>query len=175
MNLGTARVVIIVALVVVGVAVLANGFTDVSGAVATPSGPSTSASNSPTPTQSASNQPSTSPQPNQNGVLIMVLNGTDSTGLAADVQDALVSKGYVAPNPPGNSPVPGVEKSTVYYRTGQQEEQNHADAQYLAETYLDDAAVQRLGPVFDDIVPNTVTVVVVIGQDYADAHPAGGN
>jgi hypothetical protein len=174
-NLGTARVVIIVALVVVGVAVLANGFTDVSGAVDASSGPSVSASGSPSPTETASNQPSSSPRPNQNGVLIMVLNGTDSTGLAADVQDTLVSKGYVAPNPPGNSPVPGVEKSTVYFRTGPQEEQNHADAQYLAETYLDDAAVQRLGPVFDDIVPNTVTVVVVIGQDYADAHPAGGN
>jgi LytR cell envelope-related transcriptional attenuator len=173
-NLGTARVVIIVALVVVGVAVLANGFTDVSGAVGASGGPSGTGSGSVTPSQTPSNRRSSAPSPQQNGVLIMVLNGTDSTGLAADVQDALENKGYVAPNPPGNSPVPGVEQSTVYFRTGQQEDQNHADAQYLAETYLDDAAVQRLGPVFDEIVPNTVTVVVVIGQDYADAHPAGG-
>jgi LytR cell envelope-related transcriptional attenuator len=172
-NLGTARVVIIVALVVVGVALLANGFTDVGATTGASTGPSASVSGSSSPSQSQSSQSSSSPRPNQHGVLIMVLNGTDSTGLAAQVQDALVGKGYVAPNDPGNSPVPGVEKTTVYYRTGQEEDQNHADAQYLAETYLDNAAVQRLGPVFDEIVPNTVTVVVVLGQDYADAHPAG--
>jgi hypothetical protein len=173
-NLGTARVVIIVALVVVGVAVLANGFTDVGATAGAPTGPSASVSGSASPSQSQSPQASSSPKPNQHGVLIMVLNGTASTGLAAQVQDVLVGKGYVAPNDPGNSPVPGVEKTTVYYRTGTEEDQNHADAQYLAETYVDNAAVQRLGPVFDDIVPNTVTVVVVLGQDYADAHPAGG-
>jgi uncharacterized membrane protein YdfJ with MMPL/SSD domain len=174
-NLGTARVVIIVALVVVGVAVLANGFTDVGQTLGASTGPSASTSgSSSSSSQSQSSQSSSSPRPNQHGVLIMVLNGTDSTGLGAQVQDTLVGKGYVAPNDPANSPVPGVEKTTVYFRTGQEEDQNHADGQYLAETYLDDAAVQRLGPVFDDVVPNTVTVVVVLGQDYADAHPAGG-
>jgi hypothetical protein len=171
-NLGTARVVIIVALVVVGVAVLANGFTDVGQAVGASTGPSTSSSGSPSPSQSQSSQSSSAPSPQQNGVLIMVLNGTDSTGLAAVVQDALKKKGYVAPNDPSNSPVPGVEKTTVYYRPGPQEDQNLADATYLAATYLDDAEVQKLGPVFDDVVPNTVTVVVVLGQDYAEAHPA---
>lgn len=175
MNLGTARVVIIVALVVVGVAVLANGFTDVGQAVGTSTGPSTSSSGSPSPSQSQSSQSSSAPSPQQNGVLIMVLNGTDSTGLAAVVQDALKKKGYVAPNDPSNSPVPGVEKTTVYYRTGPQEDQNLADANYLAATYLDGAEIQKLGPVFDDVVPNTVTVVVVLGQDYAVAHPATGN
>ncbi len=175
MNLGTARVVLIVALVVFGVAVLANGFSDGGPEIAGSISPSVSGQSSSSTGQSHSNHSSSSPSPNQNGVLIMVLNGTDSTGLAADVQDSLVKKGYVAPNPPGNSPVAGVEKTTVYYRTGQQEDQNHADAQYMADTYVDGAAVQRLGPVFDEIVPNTVTVVVVLGQDYATAHPAGGN
>lgn len=170
-NLGSTRVVIIVALVVAGVAVLANGFGD-EGAAAAPTvtgTPSPGSTSSPSGTASPSESASETPAPQTKGVLIMVLNGTNVTGLATLAQDMLVTEGYVAPDLAANALAPGVKITSVYYRPGDAEEQNKADAAYIAKTFFPGSEVGRLSPAYDGIVKPSVTVVVVVGDDYAKA------
>ena len=76
MNPGIARLAIIIALIVGGVAVLANGFSE-EGAAAPPDDSSTP---SPTGTPSPTRTPQASVVPQQDGVLIQVLNGTSAAG-----------------------------------------------------------------------------------------------
>jgi len=173
-NLGTARILIVVALVAAGAVVLANGFEDEPST--TSASPSASASPtepgaSPTSSETASptDEPSATPPPVTEGVAIVVLNGTSVPGLAAQAQDMLKGEGYVAPTDPGNAPQPGVEVTTVYYRPGDNAAQNKADATYISETFFPGSNVDKLGPTFDDIVVNSVTVAIVIGQDYAES------
>lgn len=168
MNLSTGRVLIIVALVVAGLAVLANGFIDPGESVAAPSGSSSPTSTDTTPpstTQTPS--PTVTPAPQTQGVLVMALNGTDVTGAGAAAQDLLVSDGYKAPQLAGDAPVSGVKKTTVYYRDDGNAAQNAADATYIADKYFHGAPVKKLDPSFSTIVPPSVTVVVVVGEDYA--------
>ena len=96
----------------------------------------------------------------------MALNGTDVTGAGAAAQDLLVSDGYKEAQPSDNAPVSGV-KTTVYYRDDENAAQNQADATYIADTYFDGAPVKKLDPSFSDVVPDSVTVAVVVGADYA--------
>ena len=169
MNLSIGRVVIIVALVVVGLAVLANGFLDQGSTAAAPSGsltPSVSVSQS---SSTTSPPASPLPSPQTEGVLIMSLNGTDVTGAGAAAQDLLVSDGYKAPKPAADAPVAGVKKTTVYYRDDDNAAQNQADATYIATTYFDGAQVKSLDTELDSIVPPSVTVVVVVGEDFANS------
>ena len=168
MNLSTGRILIIVALVVAGLAVLANGFVDTGETVATPSGSSTPHSSVSTPPSTTGSPSATAtPSPQTQGVLVMALNGTDTTGAGAAAQDLLVSDGYRAPQPAGDAPVQGVKKTTVYYRDDDSAAQNAADATYIADTYFDGAPVKKLDPSFSNVVPPSVTVVVVVGADYA--------
>jgi hypothetical protein len=172
-NQGTARVVIIVVLVALGAVVLANGF-DGDGAAAgpTPSGSPSATTTPPTPTESGGEPtPTETPSPQTTGVLFSALNGTSVTGLAAEVQEALVAEGYVAPEEPGNAPQAGVQVTTVYFRDGDNAAQNRSDATYVAETFFPDIEpeVKKLTDAFLDIVPNSATLVIVVGQDYADA------
>jgi len=187
MNLGTWRIVIIVVLVVTGVAVLANGFDDADPAFAAPS-----ATGSPSPGDGGDGDPTDSPEPSDppddpsptppprtSAVLVKVFNGTTVTGLAGVVQDDLVAAEYVAPNDPANAPTEGVTRTRVYFRGGPNADQNRADATYIAETFLRDTIgrmpkVEELSSIYTvEFVPNTVTVVVLVGQDYADAIAAG--
>jgi hypothetical protein len=176
-NLGTARIVIIVALVAAGVVVLVNGFDEPETAAASPStsptatvtiGPSDTTS--PSVSESPTTEPSETPSPQQEGVIVAVFNGTTTPLLAAEVMDTLMNDQYLEGQAPDNAPAPGVEQTIVYYRAGGQDEaQNKADATFLAETYFTDAKVEKLGPTFDDLVKPTTSLVVVIGQDYADS------
>ena len=105
MNLGTARIVVIVALVVVGAVVLANGFPD-SGEAAAPLGTttpsqSTSPSTPSSPSVSATQTPS--PQPAAD-VTFMALNGTEVAGAGAAAQTTLTNHGYVSAQDATNAP-----------------------------------------------------------------------
>ena len=100
-------------------------------------------------------------------MIIIALNGTDVTGAGAAAQDLLVSDGYKEAQPSDNAPVAGVKKTTVYYRDDENAAQNKADATYIADTYFDGAPVKKLDPSFSDVVPDSVTVAVVVGADYA--------
>jgi hypothetical protein len=181
-NLGTWRIVIIVVLVVAGVAILANGFDDTGTAVAGPTATGSpapdgddGATESPDPDASPTDSPSPTPEPSTTGVLVKVFNGTNAPGLAGEVQETLEADQYVAPDPATDAPAKPVKRTTVYYRGGQNEDQNRADATYIAENYIEPVLggmprVDELSSVYtQELVPNTVTVVVLIGDDYVAA------
>jgi hypothetical protein len=176
MNLSTGRVVIIVGLVVVGLAVLANGFVGGTTTAATPSG-SAAPTTTPhggggvSPSETASATPTPSPQ--TKGVLIMALNGTDVPGAAAAAQTMLVDDGYKAPVDAADAPVQGVKKTTVYFRDDDNAAQNESDATYIADNYFSGAPVKKLDPNVYTDVPASVTVVVVVGADYASTLTGG--
>ena len=89
------------------------------------------------------------------------------TGAGAAAQDLLVSDGYKEAQPPTDAPISGVKTTTVYYRDDENAAQNQSDATYIAETYFDGAPVKKLDPSFSDVVPDSVTVAIVVGEDYA--------
>ena len=166
MNPGIARLAIVIALVIGGVAVLANGFDD-EGIAATPE-PSTSQSptGTPTPTQS----PQASIVPNQKGVLVQVLNGTSTAGYAADFQEMLVDVGeYLPAGDAGDAPDKPIVDSIVYFRADDNRAQNEADAQLLSDEYLGGVPVQRLPADLagSGVIDDAADVVVVLGEDQA--------
>jgi hypothetical protein len=177
-NLSPARLAVLVALVVGGIAVMINGFGDEGTAVAGGGDvvtPTESVSVSPTdassPTETQS--PAVELEPQVDGVMIQVLNGTDATGLASQAEQFLEAKGYVAALPAADAAQKGVPDTIVYFRTGDDAEQNEVDAANLAKKYLKgvDATVRPLNASLDaDVAPKT-QIVVVLGQDYADANP----
>jgi hypothetical protein len=168
-NPGIARLAIVLALVIGGVAVLANGFTE-EGAAAPPS---VSKSTSRSPSPSASKSPQTSIVPNQEGVLVQVLNGTSSAGYAATFQEMLVDVGgYLEAGEPGDAPDKPIVDSIVYFRADEDNEdkrQNQADAELLSDEYLGGVPVQRLPADLadSDVVDPAADVVVVLGEDQA--------
>jgi hypothetical protein len=170
-NLGTARIVVIVALVVAGAVVLANGFPD-SGEAAAPVGsPSPSQTTSPSSTTTPSQAPaSPTPEPQAPGkVTFMALNGTEVTGAGAAAEQLLTQDGYVSAQTAADAPSKGVETTTVYYRGGQDAEQNKSDATQIADVYFNKADVKKLDTSLEGVVPSTAMIVVVVGQDYADS------
>jgi hypothetical protein len=133
-NLSTGRVLVIVALIVVGLAVLANGFSDSgsTGAALSPTpsgsgGHTTSTTPSPT-----SVPPSPTPPPQTQGVTFMAMNGTDVPGAGAAAQTKLTNAGYVAAASAIDAPTSGINKTIVYFRDDQNAPQNQSDANYVA-------------------------------------------
>ncbi len=161
MNLGVARLAIVVALVLGGVAVLANGFADET----TPANPRGSSSPSPSETPTPSKSPKQAVVPTKEGVLVQVLNGTNTPGAAGDFQILLENEGYLRAGEPADAPDKPVVDSVVYFRRDDKAAQNRADAQLLSETYLDDVAVEPLPQSFKDIVSESADVIVVLGED----------
>jgi hypothetical protein len=169
-NLGTARIVIIVALVVAGAAVLANGFPESGGSVAGPSGGASPSGSASSPTTSPTTQPPpTGPSPETTGVTFMALNGTSVTGAGAAAQQLLEKHGYTSVQSAVDAPSQGVTKTTVYYRGGQGGAQNKSNATYVAATYFDGASVKKLDPSLESAVPPSATIAVVVGDDFAQS------
>ena len=168
-NLSPARLIVLVALVVGGVAVLLNGF-DTDGDVAAVGGtsPSPSLSLSPSPSTTTSPTPTdavNTPEPEVDGVTFVVLNATSTAGLAAEVQQMLEDEGYTPGAEAANAPTTGVAKTTVYFRGGADAAQNESNATNMAEEFLDGAEVKLLGAEFESAVPEDTQLVVVIGAD----------
>lgn len=177
MNFGSARILVIVALIVAGVVILTDGFGHGVSTVGATGG--TSASPSPTggasPTSAVSPTQAALPTPQvPKDVKVAVFNGTSSPGLAAQGQQALTDDGYVAPQDPANSPVQGgAAKTIVYYRGGPDADQNKSDAKAIADTYFSGAQVKLLGPDFQTAIADSVQVLIVLGEDYAAANATG--
>lgn len=172
MNLGTGRIVVIVALLVVGATVLANGFADGGSALQPGGGPSGSAAASETPSGSPSGTTSptatSTPAPQDpSEVLIQVFNGTNVTGLGATAETFLEGKGYTVNAGALDAPSKPVAKTIVYFRGGPDAAQNESNATRMAKKYFKGAKVQELDPEIDDLVEKTTQVVVVVGDDYA--------
>lgn len=168
MNLGTARIVIIVALIVSGIAVLANAFG--SGTSATPVIPggagASGASPSSSPSQHPSHTPNSAPSPQVQGVRVAVFNGTFAPGLATQVQQKLTGDGYSQAQAPGDAPSKIVAKTVVYFSGGSNRVQNRADANYIAQKYFNGARVTVLGAKMSPLVSKNTQVAIVIGSDY---------
>ncbi|MEA2557870.1 MAG: hypothetical protein QOG88_1408 [Actinomycetota bacterium] len=169
MNLGTARIIIILALVVAGVAVLTNAFGP--GTVAlTPLDPGSSTSSSPTGSTSASvsasHSPKPLPSPETTGVLVSVFSGISAPGCAAKVNTMLVGDGYVAADPAGDATRKPIAKTVVYYRIPDPQRHNQSDAINIAKTYFDSAHVSKLPGDFPGVVSGQAQAVVLIGADY---------
>ena len=172
-NLGTARIVIILALAAGGIAVLANGFA--SGAVVPPSGGGGSETTSPSgssPTSSPTQPPKQTPSPQIEGVLIAVFNGTNETGLAAEVQQLLEADGYVAAQDPADADPKPVPKTIIYFRGGADAAQNRSNARYIADTYFDAAKVSLLDQELAVDIAADAQAIIIVGVDYVGA-PAG--
>jgi LytR cell envelope-related transcriptional attenuator len=173
-NFGSARILVIVALVVAGVGILADGFGHGVTTVGATGGTVASTSSSPGSRPSGSTSPTvTAPVTPQapKDTKIAVFNGTGALGLAAQAQTVLTNAGYAAGQQPANSPVQGgAAKTVVYFRGGANAAQNKADAAAIAATYFKGAPVQVLGPDFSSLVAPAIAVTIVLGQDYATAH-----
>ena len=173
MNLGTARIVVIVGLVVAGVALIANGFgdggavTSAGGSVASPTASGSPHASNASPT--ATSSPLPKPQAPAD-VVVAVFNGTSTALLAAQGQQTLTNAGYTAGQDPADAPQKPVAKTTIYYRTGPNAAQNQADAEQIATKYFKGAKVTALGvgSDVDAAVKQDVQVAVVLGQDYAN-------
>ena len=167
-NLGTARIVLLVALVVAGIALLANGF----GGGTSVAVPGSTASSPPatTPSGSPTKPPKETPSPQVQGVPIQVFNGTYSAGLAGQVQQMLVKDGYVAAHAAADAPSKPVAKTVVYYRGGADAAQNKSNAKYMANKYFAGARVAVLGADQASSVANNAQIAIVLGLDYANAH-----
>jgi hypothetical protein len=163
-NPGVARLAIVIALVIGGVAVLANGFSERETKAAPGDSPSPTASPSPSPTRS----PQQPVVPNQEGVLVQVLNGTSRAGYAGDFQILLEEQGgYLRAGEPADAPDKPVVDSIVYFRSDGNKAQNRADATLLSDTYLGGVPVKPLRPELRDLVNESADVVVVLGEDQA--------
>jgi LytR cell envelope-related transcriptional attenuator len=168
-NPGVTRLLIVVALVVGGVVVLAQGFDAESAAPPTSPEPTTPPpENSPSPTPRDENGGEVVGQ--TDGVLVQVLNGTFTPGLAGDFALTLENDGYLRGGEPGDAPDKPIVDTVVYFRNDDSAAQNEADARLLAETYLtSDVPVERLPREYQ---PEAVTdpaadVIVVLGEDAA--------
>ena len=112
------------------------------------------------------------PSPQIEGVLIAVFNGTNETGLAAEVQQLLEADGYVAAQDPADADPKPVPKTIVYFRGGADAAQNRSNARYIADTYFDGAKVSLLDQELAVDIAAEAQAIIIVGVDYVGA-PAG--
>jgi hypothetical protein len=170
---GTARLLIVVALAVVGGFVLANGF----DSSAVPS-PDVTPETSPTPSTSTSTpggtqtqEPDTVEPQDPADVEFMALNGTSVDGCGAVAQEEMEGVGYVVAADADNAPVQGAEATSVLYRVGETDEataQNEANAKQIAKKVFKGAKQGELSNDYDDLVPQAATIVILVGLDFAE-------
>lgn len=173
MDRGTVRLLIVVALAVVGGFVLANGFDgDVAtGAIGSSPTPTTSPTGSPTDggTTSPTEPPTDRPQPQPpEEIEFVALNSTNLTGAGAAAQEKMVSAGYVVAEDAADSPVQGALTTTILYRGGEDEAQNRVDAKQVVKDVFPGSQTAELNQEYDDIVPGSATIVVLVGEDWAE-------
>jgi hypothetical protein len=99
-------------------------------------------------------------------VLFMAMNGTTVFGAGAAAQTKLTDAGYTAAKNAINAPTSGIKKTIVYYRDDQDSAQNQSNATYVEHKFFKGAAVKPLDPNLAG-VPPSATIVVVVGDDYA--------
>jgi len=167
-NLGTARIIIILALVVAGVAVLSNAFGPGTAALAPqasggPAGASPSGSTSPS--VPASHTPKPLPSPETTGVQVSVFSGIAAAGCAGKVYGMLIADGYVGADPASDATQKPIAKTVVYYRPDPRH-LDQSDANYISKTYFNGARVAKLPATFPGVVSSQAQAVVLIGTDY---------
>jgi hypothetical protein len=164
----TLRFAIVVALVVGGVAILANAFPDSGAGVLAGDTDGTSVTTPPprdgeedgaTTNGGDGQQPE---KPDLKGVTVVTLNGTSVIGLAAAATDRLEGKdlGLVLEKE-GNAETP-VTMTTLYFRGAEFQD----EAELLARRFFDKADVAEL-PADASEVRRNVDIAIYLGTDYA--------
>jgi hypothetical protein len=160
MGTGVLRLVIVIALVVGGVAVLANAFpetgTGLPGGAPTGTGPP--ATTSPPPT---SPPPRTFEPQEPARIRIAVYNGTFQLGAAGAAQQRLEDEGFRAAQEAEDWPAKPIGRTAVYFVDGGQA---RANATFVRDEYFPGARVQRYPDDGPDLDPR-VEVVILIGED----------
>jgi len=96
----------------------------------------------------------------------MAMNGTDVPGAGAAAQTKLTDAGYTASADAIDAPTSGIKKTIVYYRDDQDAPQNQSNATYVADKFFKHAVVKPLDTSLAG-VPKSATILVVVGEDYA--------
>jgi hypothetical protein len=164
----TLRFAIIVALVVGGVVVINQAFTDGSGGADTgtlPDGGGIEVSESPSASPSETEPPATStPSPTVAGTVIVVLNAAGVDGLAGDTTTKLVEKYDYEALEPGTAPSLSSNTTIYYAKRG-----DKIEAEFLANDFFkkieSTVRVARLPE--DQNLDESVQLAIYIGTDYA--------
>jgi hypothetical protein len=150
----TLRAVILVVAFVIGVVIIRSAFPENASRGIIAASPGTGTPRSPSATPSSTPSASPSSKIKLKDIVVRVLNGTQTTGLAGVVTVQLKKDGYTLRDP-GN--VQGASKTTVYYKKGFK-----AQAQTLKEKRFPDAVVAPAPSSF----PSSIDITVVLGPDF---------
>ena len=153
----TLRALILVAAVVLGVVVLRGAFPGTDSTLASGEPSPAPTRTTPSPKRTTPSPAKTTPRkPKVQGVVVQVLNGTSTTGLAASASETLQQAGYTLESP-GNAS--SVATTTIYFRQA-----NKVDAEFLRDNHFPDAVLKPATPA----VPPEVMIQVVLGSDFAE-------
>ena len=151
----TLRAAILVAALVVGVFVLAKAF---GGDNVRPSVAATPrAGGSPTsPAPRTTTPPPPTRTPQVKGVVVQVLNGTSTTGLAGATTEILDAAGYSTEEP--DDADHAYDRTIVYYQRD-----SKVDAEFMRDKHFKNALL-RPAPA---TLPQDIQITVVLGADYS--------
>lgn len=151
------RIVLIAAGVVAGAFLLSKGFAGNPSQALTSGGhAATGPSGSPSPSASPSTG-SSGKKSKVRGVVVLVQNGTDVQGIAAQTTQTLKNRGYTMRDP---ATTRATAKTTIYYRND-----SLRAAQYLQKRYFPNAPLKPA----TSGQPADVQITVVLGADYSQA------
>lgn len=151
----TLRAGILVAAVVLGVIGLSKAFPDNVQNLAPPVGQPSPIVTTPATGGRTPTPPVTPRKGKIKGIVVLVLNGTSTTGLAASTTDTLQEAGYTVKTPDNAESIP---TTTIFYRRA-----NKVDADLMKTRFFPTAVLK----VADQSVPEDVMLQVVLGEDYA--------
>jgi hypothetical protein len=151
----TLRAIILVAAVALGVFALARAFdgNPTEGVAGSPSAQPTTTASPTTTSPSDSPSPTESARPPED-VVVQVLNGTQTAGLASQTSNTLETAGYITKEA---SNYETTETTTIYYQPGFEVEAGVLQEQYFPTAQLD---------VAPDSFPADVNITIILGGDY---------
>jgi len=146
------RILILLAAVAVGVFVLKQGFPTNASQAITSKPPK--AVVTPSPHASTATSPSPTRRAKVRRVVVQVLNGSGTPGLAATTTELLKRRGYAVKVPANAKTTP---TTTVYYRAD-----SLPEAQLLRNRYFPGAPLKP----FPISFPRNIQVIIVLGADF---------
>ena len=160
------RILVLIAAVAIGVVLLRQGFTGNASELIAGTGSSPGSQASPSPGHHASPTPSPKRKAKVHGVVLQVLNGSGTTGLAASTSLVLKNQGYTM-NAPDDLRSNGARittpTTTIYYRAD-----SLPEAQAIMHKYFPSAQVLPAPAGY----PADVQVTIVLGTDFAGIAPS---
>jgi len=160
------RILVLIAAVAIGVVLLRQGFTGNASELIAGTGSGPSSQVSPSPSHRASPTPSPKRRAKVHGVVLQVVNGSGTTGLAASTSLVLKNQGYTMNAPDdlrSNGSRITTPTTTIYYRAD-----SLPEAQAIMHKYFPAAQVLPAPAGY----PADVQVTIVLGTDFAGIAPS---